>query len=95
MITSTKIEEIPGSLQFYIGNQKVKDFNKVDWNPNFEFDCIVSDDKIRAWLFTINSSEQKSVREKITELCNEIVSNKVSSSYKSDNSVIWTDKKGK
>lgn len=95
LITSTKIEDIPNRFQFYIGNEKITDFNKVDWNPNFEFDCIVSDDKIRAWLFTINGSGQKNVRKKITELCNEIGNNKVSSSYKSDNSVIWTDKKGK
>ena len=95
LITSTKIEEIPNRLQFYFGNEKVTDFNKVDWNPNFEFDCIVSDNKIRAWLFTINDLTQKAVREKITELCNEIGNQKVSSSYKSDNSVIWTDKKGK
>lgn len=95
LITSTKIEEIPDRLQFYIGNEKIMDFNKVNWNPNFEYDCIVSDDKIRAWLFTIKGSEQKNVRAKITELCNEIRDNKVTSSYKSDNPVIWTDKKGK
>lgn len=95
LITSTKVEEIPNRLQFFIGNEKIRDFKKVDWNPNFEFDCIVSDDKIKAWLFTINGSKQKAVREKITELCNEIGIDKVSSSYKSDNSVIWTDEKGK
>jgi hypothetical protein len=55
----TKIEEIPDRLQFYFGNEKIMDFNKVNWNPNFEYDCIVSDDKIRAWLFTIKGSEQK------------------------------------
>ncbi|MDG4951143.1 leucine-rich repeat domain-containing protein [Weeksellaceae bacterium KMM 9724] len=95
LITSTKIEEIPNRLQFYIGNEKIRDFKQVDWNPNFEFDCIVSDAKIKAWLFTINGSKQKGAREKITELCNEIGGNKISSSYKSDNSVISTDKKGK
>lgn len=94
LITSTKIEEIPNRLQFYIGNEKIRDFKQVDWNPNFEFDCIVSDAKIKAWLFTINGSKQKGVRQKITELCNQIGSNKISSGYKSDNPVLWTDKKG-
>lgn len=94
LITSTKIEEIPNRLQFYIGNEKLRDFKQVDWNPNLKFDCIVSDAKIKAWLFTINGSKQKGVRQKITELCNEIGRNKISSSYKSDNSVLWTDKKG-
>ena len=95
LITSTKIEEIPNRLQLYIGEEKITDYNRIKWNPNFEYDCIVSKDKIRAWLFTIGDSNKKNVRKKITELCNEIGENKVSSSYKSDNSVIWTDKKGK
>ncbi|WP_026776933.1 leucine-rich repeat domain-containing protein [Polaribacter sp. Hel_I_88] len=95
LITSTKVEEIPSTLQFYIGNEKIKDYRKVDWNPNFEFDCIVNDNKIKAWLFTINDSKQKNVRKKITELCNEINNDKVSSSYKSNNSIILSDKKGK
>lgn len=95
LITSTKVEEIPSTLQFYIGNEKINDYRKVDWNPNFEFDCIVNDNKIKAWLFTINDSKQKNVRKKITELCNEISNDKVSSSYKSNNSIISTDKKGK
>lgn len=95
IITSTKIEEIPKTLQFYIGNERIKDFKKVDWNPNFEFDCLVNDSKIKAWLFTVSGSKQKAVREKITELCNEIEIGKTSSSYKSNNSIISKDKKGK
>lgn len=95
LITSTRIEDIPSRLQFYIGNEKITDFKKINWNPNFEFDCIVNENKIKAWLFTIDGSEKKNARKRITELCNEIADNKVTSNYKTDNSVIWTDKKGK
>ncbi len=94
IITSTKVEDIPNSVRFaYSDNSEVK-YQDINWEPNFEIDCIVSDSKIKSWLFQVDK-ESSIVKEVMTSLCNEIAANKKSSFYKSENSVVWSDNKGK
>lgn len=95
LITSTKIEEIPTSIEFFIGSDRILDFNKINLDTNFKYDCIISNNSIRVWLFTLNKIENTIVRDKVTELCNDINENKLMSTYKSDSKSIWKDDKGK
>src|SRR5690606_18802660 len=89
IITSTKVEDIPNRIQFaYSDNSEVK-YQDINWEPNFEIDCIVSDSKIKSWLFQVDK-ESSTVKEAMTSLCNEIATNKKSSFYKSENSVVWS-----
>jgi len=94
IITSTKAEDIPNAIRFaYDDNSKV-DYQNIKWDANFEIDCIISDSKIKSWLFQVDS-ESSAVKDLMTSLCNEIASNQKKSFYKSENSVIWSDNKGK
>ncbi len=94
IITSTKVEDIPNSIRFaYSDNSKVE-YQDINWDPNFEIDCIVCDSKIKSWLFEVDK-ESSTVKEIMTSLCNEIAANQKRSFYKSENSVVWSDNKGK
>ena len=94
IITSTKVEDIPNSIRFaYTDNSKV-DYQSINWDPNFEMDCIVCDSKIKSWLFQVDK-ESSAVKEVMTNLCNVIAANQKNSYYKSENSVVWSDNNGK
>ncbi|PQJ81121.1 leucine-rich repeat domain-containing protein [Polaribacter glomeratus] len=95
LITSTKIEEIPNRIQLYTENGRVTDIDKINWNPNFEYDCIINENVIKAWLFTTQKSKENTAKTKITALCNDIELNNINSSYKRKNPIIWSDIKGK
>lgn len=94
IITSTKVEEIPNSLTFSFSDHSQIDWKRIDWNPNFEIDCIISDSKVKSWLFQIDSAKIETVKTKMVELCNDISVNKIVSSYKSEFPVITADSKG-
>jgi hypothetical protein len=95
IITSTKAEDIPSRVRFsFTGNSKV-DYSQIDWDPNFEIDCITSDSKIKSWLFQVSDSQSFSIKSTMTDLCNQIYSNQIRSFYKSQNSVVWADDNGK
>jgi len=94
IITSTKIEDIPNTIRFaYTDNSKV-DYKSINWEPNFEMDCIICDSKIKSWLFHVDK-ESSTAKEVMTSLCNEIATNQKKSYYKTENSVVWSDNKGK
>jgi cell fate (sporulation/competence/biofilm development) regulator YmcA (YheA/YmcA/DUF963 family) len=94
IITSTKVEDIPSTIRFaYTDNSKVG-YQNIDWDPNFEMDCIVCDSKIKGWLFQVDKESSKA-KEVMTSLCNEIATNQKNSYYKSENSVVSSDNKGK
>ncbi|MBK9630989.1 MAG: hypothetical protein IPO62_07960 [Saprospiraceae bacterium] len=94
IITSTKLEDIPNTIRFaYTDNSKV-DYQSINWDPNFEMECIICDSKIKSWLFQVES-ESSEVKNLMTSLCNEISSKQKTSYYKSENSIIWSDKNGK
>lgn len=94
IVTSTKLEDIPNTIRFAYSDNSNVDYRSINWTPNFEIDCIISDSKIKSWLFQVNS-EGSAVKEIMTALCNEIALNQKTSYYKSENSVVWTDNKGK
>jgi hypothetical protein len=94
IITSTKAEDIPNSIRFVYSDNSRVNHEDINWEPNFEMDCIVCDSKIKSWLFQVDS-DSSTVKEIMTSLCNEIASNRKSSNYKSENSVVWSDDKGK
>lgn len=94
IITSTKAEDVPNSIHFAYSDNSRVNHKEIKWEPNFEMDCIVCDSKIKSWLFQVDS-KSSTVKEIMTSLCNEIASNRKSSYYKSNNSVIWSDNKGK
>lgn len=94
VITSTKVEDIPNTIRFaYADNSKI-DYQNIKWDPNFEIDCIVCDSKIKSWLFQVEK-RNSAVKEIMTSLCNEIAANQKSSYYKSKNSIVWSDNRGK
>lgn len=95
IITSTKVEEIPSRIQFAFTDKSIIDYNQINWNPNFEVDCIISDRKVKSWLFLIGSNETSNLKNKMTELCNEISANKLNSFYKTEFPAITTDNRGK
>lgn len=94
IITSTKVEDIPNTIRFVYSDNSEVDYHNINWDPNFEIDCIICDSKIKSWLFQTDS-ESSNVKEIMTSLCNEIALNQKESFYKSENSVIWSDNKGK
>ncbi len=94
IITSTAIDEIPNSIRCYFTNGSSVDYNKMFWDANFEYECIATNYKIKAWLFTIGNIETPTVKNKMTELSNLINAQKVQSLYKSDQSPIWQDNTG-
>lgn len=85
LITSTKAEEIPQRTRFHFQNDWSPNFDRINWQPGFEIDCILNDSKIKAWVFTIDNVENAIVRNKVTELCNQIIEGQTKSFYK-DNS---------
>lgn len=94
IITSTKAEEIPNSIQFYFKDNHSVNYNNIFWDANFEYDCIATEYKIKAWLFTIGKIETSQVKNKITELSNLINDHKAQSFYKSEQTPIWQDNTG-
>lgn len=82
LITSTKIEEVPRSVRFHFQNDSSPDFDRIKWQPGFETDCILDNSKIKAWLFTIDRVESATVRNKMTELCGQILEGRAESFYK-------------
>lgn len=95
IITSTKIEDVPKKIQYAFTDNSAVDYERINWNPNFEIDCIVSKSKVKSWLFFIGSKESSNVENNMTELCNQISANKATSVYKSEFSAIQADDKGK
>lgn len=57
IITSTKEEELPQTIMFSFKDNSTADFTRINWNPNFEIDCIVSGSKIKSWLFQTDNTE--------------------------------------
>lgn len=95
IITSTREEEVPNTIRFsFAGNSSI-DYNLIDWDPNFELDCITSKSKIKSWLFQIGSYHHSPVKAAMTELCNQIATNQKRSLYTSESPVIWSDDKGR
>ncbi|WP_299818499.1 hypothetical protein [uncultured Pontibacter sp.] len=94
LITSTKVEDIPSTLRFYFQNGEVGTFEKVNWDPNFQYDCIINNSRLEGWLFTIDSLETDQVRNKATEICNLILSGKAKSAYKAEYSAVAKDNTG-
>jgi len=94
LITSTKVEDIPHSVRYALADNSQIDHQDISWDPNFEMDCIVSDSKIKGWLFEVGKGSS-TVKDVATSLCNEISASRKKSFYKSENSVVWTDNKGK
>ncbi|PVY41825.1 leucine-rich repeat domain-containing protein [Pontibacter virosus] len=95
LITSTKVEDIPSTIRFAFTDNSEVDYLNIDWDPNFEMDCIVNDSKIKSWLFYVKGEESTTVKEVMTSMCNEISSNTKKSVYKSEYSPIVADNKGK
>lgn len=95
IITSTKVEDVPSFTRYYYKDNSLVDMEKIDWEPNFEFDCIVCDSKIVSWIFTVDDSKTGIIKDTITKLCNQIATKQLSSAYLSEHSSINTDEKGK
>lgn len=95
IITSSKAEDIPNKIQFAFSDNSKVDYRRISWDPNFEINCIICDSKIKSWIFQVEDQESSEVKELMTSICNEIANNKKRSYYKSENSVVWTDNKGK
>lgn len=94
IITSTKVEDIPSMIRFAFADNSNIDEKRIDWDANFEIDCIVCDKKVKSWLFLVDTKEGN-VKNQMTELCNQIAEGKANSLYKSDFSPITNDNKGK
>ncbi|WP_299704090.1 leucine-rich repeat domain-containing protein [uncultured Pontibacter sp.] len=95
IITSTKVEDIPSTIRFAFTDNSIVDYRNIDWEPNFEIDCILNDSKVKSWLFQVKGEESTAVKEVMTSLCNEISSNTKKSVYKSEYSPIVADSRGK
>ncbi len=95
IITSTKAENVPNTVRFSFTDNSSVDYNRINWDPNFEIDCITSDSKIKSWLFQVSDSQSFSVKNIMTNLCDQIYYKQKRSFYKSESSVIWADDKGK
>jgi hypothetical protein len=95
LITSTKVEDIPSTIRFAFTDNSVVDYQNIDWNANFEIDCIVNDSKVKSWLFQVKGEESTAVKEVMTSLCNEISSNTKKSVYTSEYSPIVADSRGR
>lgn len=95
LITSTKQEEIPNTVRYYFRNGKTGDYDKITWEPNFEYSCIVNNNVIKSWFFTFDNNSTTQIQEKITELANEINKGEIKSFYTTDNRFVSDDNKGK
>lgn len=94
IVTSTKEEELVNRIQISRTDNSPINYGKFDWDANFEIDCIISDSKVKSWLFKIDSVEVEIVKAKMVELCDDISAKRIVSQYKSEYSVITTDSKG-
>ncbi|MBX2965302.1 MAG: leucine-rich repeat domain-containing protein [Cyclobacteriaceae bacterium] len=95
IITSTKEEEIPSQVRFSFKDNSKVDYSKIDWKPGFEIDCIISDSRIKSWLFRIDGDENSMVQSVMTDLCTKIIEGKETSFYTSRNNPIVPDNRGK
>ncbi len=95
LITSTKQEEIPTTVRYYFRNGKTGDRNKITWEPNFEYSCIVNNSIIKSWLFTFDKTSTTQIQKTIAELANKVNNSEIESLYTTDNKVVWDDNKGK
>lgn len=94
LITSTKQEEIPNTIRYYFRNGKSGDYNKIHWDPNFEYPCIVNNSVIKAWLFSIGGNSTFQVQKRISELANEINKGMIKSLYYTNEKVVTDDVNG-
>lgn len=94
LMTSTEEEEVVNRIQVSFEGGSTFDYDKFNWDANFEIDCITSDSKIVSWLFQIDKEQNSIVKSKMTELCDKIAINQANSFYKTENSVLWSDEKG-
>ncbi len=94
IITSTKAEDIPNTVRFSFKDNSSADYHQIDWDPNFEIDCITSNSKIKSWLFQVIDSQSISIKNTMADLCDQIYADQLRSHYKSENSTVWTDDKG-
>lgn len=95
LITSTKQEEIPNTVRYYFRNGKTGDYNKIFWDPNFEYSCIINNSVIKSWLFTFDNNSTTQIQKTITDLANKINKGEIKSMYTTDNQFVSEDNKGK
>ena len=95
LITSTKQEEIPNTVRYYFRNGKTGDYNKITWDPNFEYSCIINNSVIKSWLFTFDNNSTTQIQEIITDLANKINKGEIKSMYTTDNQFVSEDNKGR
>lgn len=95
LITSTKQEEIPNTVRYYFRNGKTGDYNKITWDPNFEYSCIINNSVIKSWLFTFDNNSTTQIQETISDLANKINKGEIKSMYTTDNQFVSEDNKGK
>ncbi|MDW3195266.1 MAG: leucine-rich repeat domain-containing protein [Cytophagales bacterium] len=95
ILTSTRVEDIPNSIRFKWSDGSSADFQRVKWNPNFEYSTIFSEQVIKAWIFTVDSATELQIQKKAVDLAEKILGNEVTSVYESVNKLVWNDNKGK
>jgi hypothetical protein len=95
IMTSTREEEMVNRIQVSFEDNSPVDYDQFDWDANFEIDCITSHSKIKSWLFKIDTVQNSIVKSTMTELCDKIAVNQAVSFYKTENSIIWSDTRGK
>lgn len=95
IITSTKTEDIPSTIRWAFTDNSAIDYNRINWDANFEIDCITNDSKVRSWLFQVEGDESSTIKNEMVELCNAISDSKKKSYYRSEFSAISSDKRGK
>lgn len=95
IITSTKAEDMPDWQQYYFSdNSSPKTDSDVVWNPNFDYNCILNNKVIRAWIFTLKKDTGLSVQRAITALSNQINKGKLKTFYKTSDQLIINAKDG-
>ena len=95
LITSTKQEEIPNTVRYYFRNGKTGAYNKITWEPNFEYSCIINNSVIKSWLFTFDNNSTPQIQVTITDLANKINKGEIKSMYTTDNQFVSEDNKGR
>lgn len=88
LITSTQQEEIPSTIRYFFRNGTSGDYNKIFWEANFEYPCIVNNTVIKAWLFTFDDNPTLQVQKAIADLANEINNGQAKSKYTTENNGI-------
>ena len=94
LITSTKEEEIPSIVRYYFKDGTNGNFDKISWDPNFQYSCIVNSQIIKAWLFTFDKLFTNQVQRAIVDLSNDINVGKRESLYSTSDSHISKDAQG-